>query len=344
MKCRQLLGNAALVLSVAACSSPAPPVAAPVAAPSSPPPPANASPTPSPTPSLAAVDPLTGLAPASASSVSIVKVDNGVLARPYQRGLDRAAIVYQELVESGETRFAAVFSTAPAVEVGPVRSVRESDIDLLRQYGRVPVAFSGGNAGVKNTFHAAVRAGQLLDASYDVVPQDYRLAERRVDARNFFTTPAALVRSSPGSPARDVGLRFGPMAAGAARPATVVRAVFSSYVTVTLRWQPSSGRWSITQDQRHMPDVAPVNVIVQTVPIRMSRYVDVLGSRTPFTVSTGSGAATVLRDGQAVTATWHRRSLGGDTRYLDAAGKDVPLRPGPTWILLLPKGQPLSVS
>ena len=37
----------------------------------------------------------------------VVKVDNATAAWPYQRGLGRAAIVYQELVEAGETRFAA---------------------------------------------------------------------------------------------------------------------------------------------------------------------------------------------------------------------------------------------
>ena len=48
-----------------------------------------------------------------------------------------------------------------------------------------------------------------------------------------------------------------------------------------------------------MPAVAPANVVVQQVPITMSRYVDVLGNRTPYTVSVGTGPVTVLRDGLA---------------------------------------------
>jgi hypothetical protein len=281
------------------------------------------------------VDPLTGEGPRPTGSVVVVKVDNGGLARQYQRGLGKAAIVYQELVEAGETRFAAVFTTGPASEVGPVRSVRESDIELLRQYGEVPVAFSGGNTGVKATFHAAVRAGYLLDASYDVVPQDYRLGERRSDARNFFTTPASLAASRPGKPARDIGLRFGPLAAPG--PATAVaKAVFSNYVTVRAQYVPETGRWAVFQNRHEMSGVAPANVIVQRVPIRMSRYVDVLGNRTPYTVTTGSGPATILRDGVAITATWQRPSAADGTHFVDAAGADVLLRPGPTWVLLLP--------
>jgi hypothetical protein len=273
----------------------------------------------------------------------VVKVDNSGLARQYQRGLGSAAIVYQELVEAGETRFAAVFTTGPSGEVGPVRSVRETDIELLRQYGDVPVAFSGGNTGVKATFHAAVRAGYLRDASYDAVPQDYRLGERRADARNFFTSASALAASRPGVAARDIGLRFGPLAPGAGTPVAVAKAVFSSYVTARAQYVPETGHWAMFQDTHEMAGVGPANVIVQRVPIRMSRYVDVLGNRTPYTVTIGTGPATVLRDGVAIAATWQRPTAADGTRFVDALGKDVLLRPGPTWVLLLPTSSSLSL-
>ncbi|MBK5308300.1 MAG: DUF3048 domain-containing protein [Frankiaceae bacterium] len=300
-------------------------------------------PSPSPSPTLLDVDPLTGEAPRPTGSVVVVKVDNAGLSRQYQRGLGRAAIVYEEIVEAGETRFAAVFTTAPSGEVGPVRSVRESDIELLRQYGGVPVAFSGGNTGVKATFHAAVRKGYLLDASYDVIPQDYRLGERRADARNFFTSPAALASSRPGAPAHDVGLRFGPLPVGGGPAVGVAKAVFSAFVTVRTQYVPETGRWAVFQNAHEMRDVAPANVIIQRVPIRMSRYVDVLGNRTPYTVTTGTGPVTVLRDGVALTGTWQRRTASDGTRFVDALGSDIPLRPGPTWVLLLPTTSSLTL-
>lgn len=292
--------------------------------------------TPSPTP--VAVDPLTGVAPKPTTPVVVVKVDNVSIARPFQRGLDKAAIVYQELVESGETRLAAVYSAPVGVEVGPVRSVRDSDIELLRQFGKVSVAFSGGNTGVKATFDKAVRAGQLLDASYDVLPQDYRLAERRVDARNFFTVPQRIAASRPGAPATDIGLRFGPMPVGGA-PVTTARVVFSPFAAVGLTYDPPSRAWAIAQNGRRMPGVAAANVIVQQVAVRPGRYVDVNGNASPYTVTIGKGKATVFRDGKAIAATWRRLTTSTGTRYLDAAGRDIPLRPGSTWVLLQPRGQ-----
>jgi hypothetical protein len=297
----------------------------------------------SPSPAPVALDPLTGLDGRSGDPVVVVKIDNSALARQYQRGLGRAAIVYQELVEAGETRFAAIYSTASAGEVGPVRSVRETDVELLRQYGKVAVAFSGGNSGVKATFHSAVRSGYLLDASYDAVPQDYRLGERRADARNFFTSPAELAASKPGASARDVGLRFGPLAPGTGTPAAAAKAAFSSYASVRVQYVPQTQHYAVFQNQREMTGVGPANIVVQRVPIQMSRYVDVLGNRTPYTVTTGSGPVTVLRDGVAVTGSWQRPRASGGTHYVDAAGKDILLRPGPTWVLLLPTSSSMTL-
>jgi hypothetical protein len=335
---RPLLVLVGLSLLAASCASGSPSEASGRPQVPSPSPSPSAVPSTSPAPSRgpADVDPLSGIGPRPTVSVVVVKVDNAGTARPYQRGLGRAAVVYQELVESGETRFAAVFSNAPDFEVGPVRSVRESDIELLRQLGRVPVAFSGGNTGVKATFHKAVRAGWLLDASYDALPDVYRLGEWRPDARNFFTNAASIAAARPGAAAKDIGLRFGRLPEGAGSPAAGAAAVFSSYVTVRLRYVPETKRYAVLQNRREMPQVAPTNVIIERVPVRMSRYVDVLGGRTPYTTTTGSGPVTVLRDGRAITGTWRRLSATTGTRFLDATGRDIPLHPGPSWVLLLP--------
>ena len=62
--------------------------------------------------------------------VAAVKVENTDDARP-QAGLDRADIVYEELVEGGITRFIAMYHCDDAPVVGPVRSARTTDPDVL---------------------------------------------------------------------------------------------------------------------------------------------------------------------------------------------------------------------
>jgi hypothetical protein len=321
-----------LCLGLTACSGGGKKEAAPVAT-SAAPVAATTAPAPSATP--AASDPLTGTAPRSTGRVVGVKVDNAVLARPYQSGLGRAAIVYEELVEGGSTRLLAVYESdlAGSGEVGPIRSARESDIELVRQFGQLSLAFSGANTGVKAIVHAAARNGWLVDASYDVTPGSYRLGAQRRDARNFFAVPARLAAARPGSPVRDIGLRVGPLAPGGA-PTAVTSATFGQ-TRVTVRYDAASHTWSVAQDGRLMPGVAPANIVIQRVVERGSRFVDVHGQPTPYTVTTGSGPATVLRDGTRIAATWKRDGYG-PTRFRTTGNRDVALRPGRTWVLLVP--------
>ena len=302
---------------------------------------AVAKPLPRPVDPLAGVDPLTGLRPRRTGPVVVIKVDNEGLARPYQRGLDRAAIVYQELMEGGSTRLLAVFDDQSRGEVGPIRSVRESDIDLLREFGQAAVGFSGGNRGVKATFHRAERSGWVLDASYDVLPGAYRIGEHRADANNFFSSPAGLAAARPRASApRDIGLRFA--AAPLKGPGTAAAtASYAGGSTVRVVYDGRSHTYAIYQDGRRMQGVAPNNIVVQFVTERSSSYVDVLGNGTPYTVTTGGGRAVVLRDGVRVESRWLRQGFGR-TRLVTTGRREVPLRPGRTWVLLLPAGRPLA--
>jgi hypothetical protein len=111
---------------------------------------------------------------------------------------------------------------------------------------------------------------------------------------------------------------------------------------VTVAYDAPSGRYSVRQDGRLMPAVAPGNVIVQRVQVRATQFKDVLGLPTPYTVTVGGGEAVVLCDGRRYDGTWRRPAPDKGTRFLDRFDKDLALKPGPTWVLLVPQDQPLS--
>jgi hypothetical protein len=298
------------------------------------------SPTPTPTPTTAprpkvvAKDWLTGLAPRRTRSVVAVKVDNAPLARPYQTGLDQAAVVYQELAEGGLTRFLAAFESDTATsEVGPIRSARQSDMELISTFGQIPLAFSGAQPGVIAIVNATQRAGEVWNADYDNYPGAYRLGAHRKDARNFFTVPAKIASVRPGSAPKDIGLRFGLLDAGSVVTPSAV-AHFSPDSRVGLTYLPATRTWRVTQNGFHMP-FDPQNVIVQRVTVHGSGFVDVHKNVTPFTVTLGSGAGYVLRDGHRELVHWTRSGRGA-TRFVTALGTDAHLRPGRTMILLVP--------
>ena len=104
-----------------------------------------------------------------------------------------------------------------------------------------------------------------------------------------------------------------------------------------------SGRYAVFQDGDQMRDYAPTNVVVQHANIRTTAFRDVLGNATPYTDTVGTGAVAVLRDGRRLSGTWRRIAPHAGTRFLDDKGRDLPLKPGPTLVLLVPAGQKLTV-
>src|ERR1035437_7049291 len=94
--------------------------------PTTPPPPPT---TPPPAPHYPTA-PLTGFVDPSGTALQrpalTVKVENTPQALP-QWGIDKADVVYEEIVNGGITRLAAIFNSEAPAKVGPVRSVRPTD-------------------------------------------------------------------------------------------------------------------------------------------------------------------------------------------------------------------------
>ena len=99
----------------------------------------------------------TGL-PGEDAPVLAVKIDDTNAAHP-QIGIDHADVIYVEQVEAGLTRLLAIFSSNIPEKIGPIRSVRISDIDLLAQYGKVGFAYSGAQSKMR----PVVAAANLID-------------------------------------------------------------------------------------------------------------------------------------------------------------------------------------
>ena len=83
-----------------------------------------------------------------------VKIDDTKEAHP-QIGLKQADLVYVEQVEAGLTRLLAIFSSTLPDVIGPIRSARISDIDILAPFGRIAFAFSGSQTKMRPVLSAA---------------------------------------------------------------------------------------------------------------------------------------------------------------------------------------------
>ena len=272
-----------------------------------------------------------------------VKIDNTSAARP-RIGLTAADVVYVEPVEGGLTRLLALFSSTLPTQVGPVRSARESDVALLGNYGRVAFAFSGGSPYTLQT----LAKGTQVDVSYDSSMRGFRREPSRRAPYNVIGDPAALMaRSGVSTPPTDAGWRIGPPPAGA-QPATRLDAAYPA-CRLSFAWDAARGEYLVTTDGRPELDengrqLGAASVVVLTVPVHLSGNIDVAGSPTPVVTLVGTGAARVLRDGQASTGTWARADVGSPTLLSTVAGAPMTIPRGPVWVLLVGAGQTVSVT
>ena len=305
---------------------------------------ASSTPTPTPTPTPTTTRSfLTGQVGGPNGPVLVVKMDNTPESNPHA-GIKYADIVYLEQVEGGLSRYAVVFSSKIPKRVGPVRSARIADIELLRQYGRVAFAYSG----VQYLMLPVLRAADLYNVSDDTSGVGYyRDNSRWFAPYNLFADPLVLFRRAPGAAhAVDVGFTFDPPVPAGGRP---VKAVSASYpaTRVTLTWDGTSRWLAAMNGSRAMAleggQLGGNTVIIQYVTVTRSIYHDVNNNYTPMSTTIGTGNALILRNGQVWNATWSRPSASVGTQWM-VGGQPFPLAPGQTWILLINKTTPAHLS
>lgn len=297
------------------------------------------------TTTLPLVAPLTGLAVSDRTllgrPVLAVKIDNSEAGRP-QVGLDAADVVYEEEVE-GITRLLALFhSTADPDPIGPVRSYRSTDIDIL-----IPLVPLLANSGSNNNFRKLLAATkEITDVGTDKLSEQnefYPRLKGRTAPYNLFAHPAAIrTKGAPDlkpPPSFSPFLATGETFAGAGVvPATHVDLKLNA-TPVAFDFDAASNSWMrSTKGTPHKVEggaqIAPTNVIIQFIPYVNTGEKDRAGSPVPEGKVVGTGDALVFSAGMMVKATWSKSSPSAVTTFADSAGKAIALTPGRTWVEL----------
>ena len=289
------------------------------------------------------VHPLTGL-PALDGTVDrpalVVKIGNNDSKSLPQLGLEDADVVYEVHIENGVTRFLAVFQSEVPALVGPVRSARSSDIDLIGNLNRPSFAYWGSNEGVGAEVEQAIDLGTFV--ALTTTGQGQYLFSRdagRGEApyNGFFDAGAAALVAAGSAP--DPIFTFGGPSASAV-PIRGVRWMAPSR-DIDWVWDHVSARWLryhrgvplVGADGAHL---AADNVLLLFVDYRTSAA-DLLS---PQAISTGSGDGWLLRDGTVTGVTWSRPFIAdGWSLADDDTGEAVFLRPGRTWVALAKMGE-----
>lgn len=282
------------------------------------------------------VAPLTGVAIENESELDrpalAVKIDNHPRARP-QTGIEQADIVFEVRAE-GVTRFLAVFHSTAPEPLGPVRSSRTSDFQLLTGLDRPLYASSGGNDYVA----AGLRDLDIQEVTA-ISRTEYFRDGSRPAPHNLYVNAADLwalaEEDTPPEPWFSYRQADEDMVASAEPLEGAVKITYKGSPVVTHTWDEDAGGWLRTQDGRPHTTITGDQLAPENVVIMAATYtVSPADTASPEVQSVGSGQLYVLTQGHVIQGTWSRLDPISKPQLLDSSGQEILLTPGRTWVLM----------
>ncbi len=286
------------------------------------------------------VNSITG-APGIDGPILVVKIDDTPPAHP-QIGIEDADIVYIEQVEGGLTRLAAVFSSKIPDRIGPVRSARISDLELLSQYGRVVFAYSGAQSKLRPYISSAnlQDLGAQSQPAMIYTTDPLRTSPTAMVLRADLLMQKVAEKGYEIAVSKNMGWNFGDAPESGTAIASVVMEWPANSYTAT--WSDIEKRWLLsTRSGPNLADsgkiLGPTTLVIQNVLITPSEFYDKVGGVTPFSATVGSGTGFILRDGKSFQALWSRPTAEGGTQWSTPDGEEIKFAPGQIWIALTDK-------
>jgi hypothetical protein len=279
--------------------------------------------------------------------ILVVKIDDTNAAHP-QIGIEDADLVYVEQVEGGLTRLAAIYTSKLPPLIGPIRSARISDIELLAQFGRVGFAYSGAQSKMR----PVIAEANLENLSAERNPPSiYGKDPNRIGPVDMILKPELLLERANANPKIRIEtatasiFAFGDAPKGETN--TAIAKIKWPSAKYELRWDSANEKWLIYFNEK--PNMAANGehlyadtAIIQIVSITPSIYGDKFGEITPFSKTTGSGKAVMLRDGFSYQISWQRNLETDVTTWKSEDGGVANFKPGRTWIFLTDKAPVLT--
>jgi hypothetical protein len=272
------------------------------------------------------------------------KVDNNLNARP-QSGLQEADTVMEILVEGGMTRFLAFYMDKTSTYVGPIRSARPTDPNLVRPYGGILVV-SGATAGLI----PAIRDLGVPVLEEVSAPTMFRIANRKAPhnlyadtelVREYIDTRGFLFNQDV-NPLYDFGNNQSNWVSGANR----VTIKYSDFSTVI--WKMDNDQYSRFIVDGYSPEeeavahnfttrdgYSDILQIPTVVVIQGPLYNDEV-TTLPSVLTVGIGPVTIFHDGEYIEGTWRRNDITEPFEFLDNNQEKIQVPPSKQWIHILP--------
>ena len=313
----------------------------------------SANPIPTPTALSTVINPLTGLPVDDPALLErrpvMVKVSNFPrLGRPHA-GLSFADIVFDYYIGFGTNRFLALFFGKDSPSIGPVRSGRRVDTQLVTMYGGVL-----GYGGADNDTDAEI-VSKLGDyaISNNEAPCPAFCGESTHDAIGVFANSQAISdyvdqqgikNKKPDLP----NMVFSNAPPSNAQPGNQVTVLFNFYNRAEWRYDPASGkylRWIeyMVNEEREEYEMIPLTDRVTGEQLAFSNVILIFAEYTELAPSAheidiwgndNGEQAYLFRDGLLTQGTWRAENDSDPMQFFDRDGQPYALKPGNTWIVI----------
>ncbi len=302
------------------------------------------------------VDPLTGLTVSNSALLNrrpiVIKVENLPRNDRPQFGLSFADIVYEYYTEQGATRFAAVYYGQDAKQVGPIRSARFFDFNVVQMYKAV-FAFGFAYADLFSRIVNSDFGNRLMLEGTGSSPALTRFEPNGVNYMLADTTAFPQVLKAKGidnSKQNLDGMAWQMTAPTGGSPATQIYLRYSAAIYNRWDYDPATGRYfrfvdAADDPNRNNEQYVQLTDRVNNQPITADNvvmvYVDhnlikkTAGTEVFDMKLIGQGKAYVVRDGQMFQVNWKRAKTTDVMTFVNNDGTPFALKPGQTWIEVL---------
>jgi hypothetical protein len=268
-----------------------------------------------------------------------LKIENSREARP-QSGLEKADVVYEEVVEGGITRFMALYHCGQSTKAGPVRSARFDDAKIALPFTRV-LAYSGSNAIVEKELN---KRSMVSLTELNAGNAFFRVPTGSADIHSLYANTEKIRSQAPkkADAPGDGVFEFGELREGASS-ARKVTINFNSSNTIEYRWGKGAW-WRFEAGEKFVSasggQISVPNLLLQQVDVDNSKkIIDPAGNPSPDIDLTGKGKALLFRDGHVTKGVWKVKKEGEAPTFETRSGKSFSFAEGPIWVELVPSGK-----
>lgn len=315
------------------------------------------------------VNPLTGVEVENPDLLErrpiVIKVENLPRSHRPQWGLSLADLVYEYYTEFGGTRFAAVYYGADAERVGPIRSGRFFDSNVVQMYKAVFI-YGSAYPDVQSRFFNSDFYQRLVLETTRSCPTLCRFDPNgeNILVANTTTLKEYLVSRGVDDTRQNLdGMFFKAQVPAGGSSASQVYVRYSGAIYNRWDYDPLSGQYlrfvdaaddvnrtnevyAQLTDQLTTQPVTAQNVVTLCVPHQYyvkradAEVLDIVMDSNRIASYAGcdgeiytgnSGPAYVARDGQLYKVTWQRAKRDSVLTFVLPDGSPFPLKPGQTW-------------